>query len=207
MDQRFRFWRWYRSIPIVLMGALLALSLGLSLVPSRIVRRILFPVEHSVQINGAAARYGVDPYLVAAVIKCESNWDENAQSGAGAVGLMQLMPETAQEVARLGLVDTSAYDYSDLTDPTVNIEYGTAYLGYLQGQLGSTDEVIAAYNAGLGSVQKWNESSAQSSDTLSSSTSDFQSRIQYPETALYVQRVNDAYAHYQKLYPEGLNDI
>ncbi|MGN0287831.1 MAG: lytic transglycosylase domain-containing protein [Atopobiaceae bacterium] len=202
MDKPVRFWRWYRSLPIFCMAAMLVLSLGLSLVPSKVVRRILFPVSHSVQINGAAARHGVDPYLVAAVIRSESNWDASAESAAGAVGLMQLMPQTAQEVARMGLVDTSAYDPTDLTDPTNNIEYGTAYLAYLQSQLSTTDEVIAAYNAGLGAVQSW--SSGQSTQSVQA---DFSSLIKYPETKLYVQRVDDAYQHYQQLYPEGLSDI
>lgn len=202
MGKRVRFWRWYRAIPLTLMALMLALSLGLQFVPTTVVRRVLFPVEHATQINGSAARHDVDPYLVAAVIKCESNWDANAESAAGAVGLMQLMPSTAQEMARLGLVDSSSYSYEDLADATNNIEYGTAYLGYLEAQLGSTSEVIAAYNAGLNAVLSWNGASGASSDSSS-----FSDRITYPETRLYVQRVNDAYQHYQELYPEGLSDL
>lgn len=199
-----RFWRWYRAIPIMLMALMLTLSVGLELLPGAVVRRVFYPVEHATQINGAAARHDVDPYLVAAVIKCESNWDTNAQSAAGAVGLMQLMPSTAQEVARLGLVDASSYSYSDLSDASNNIEYGTAYLGYLQSQLGSTNEVIAAYNAGLSAVRAW---SSSGSESTSSGESSFAERIAYPETRLYVQRVSDAYQHYQELYPEGLTDL
>lgn len=195
-----RFWRWYRSIPLFLMGLMLALSLGLQFVPNAVVRGLLFPVSYATQINGAAARHDVDPYLVAAVIKCESNWDADAQSNAGAVGLMQLMPSTAQEVARLGLVDSSTYGYSDLTDPTSNIEYGTAYLGYLEQQLSSDDEVIAAYNAGLGAVQTWGQQESASGDLS------FSDLITYPETRLYVQRVEDAYQQYKDLYPEGLTN-
>lgn len=198
-----RFWRWFRAIPLTLMALMLAFSIGLDLVPSTVVRRVLFPVEYSTQINGAASRHKVDPYLVAAVIKCESNWDTNAQSSAGAVGLMQLMPSTAREVARMGLVDTRSYDANDLSDATNNIEYGTAYLGYLQDQLGNTDEVIAAYNAGLTAVRAWGTDG--SVDT--SSKSSFADRIAYPETRLYVQRVSDAYQHYRELYPEGLSDL
>lgn len=203
MSASVRFWRWYRSIPLTLMALMLALSVGLTLLPSAVVRRVLFPVEYATQINGAASRHDVDPYLVAAVIKCESNWDVSAQSAAGAVGLMQLMPSTAQEVARLGLVDSRTYSASDLSNPTNNIEYGAAYLGYLEKQLGSTDEVIAAYNAGLNMVHTWNASGT----SQASAGSSFADRIAYPETRIYVQRVNDAYQHYQSLYPEGLTDL
>lgn len=202
MGERVRFWRWYRAIPITLMALMLALSVGLQFVPSAVIRGVLFPVDYATQINASAVRHDVDPYLVAAVIKCESNWDANAQSSAGAVGLMQIMPTTAREVARMGLVDSTSYSYDDLTDPTNNIEYGTAYLGYLEGQLGDTTQVIAAYNAGLGAAQGWNASSSGDS----SSGLSFSDRITYPETRLYVQRVSDAYEHYQELYPEGLTN-
>lgn len=195
-DRGARFFRWYRTIPLLLMGLVLALSLGLSALPRSLVRTLLFPVEHAEQINSSAGRHGVDPYLAAAVIKCESDWNESARSDAGAVGLMQLMPDTAESIASMGLVDSSTYDPDDLTDAATNIEYGCAYLGYLQRQLGSQDEVIAAYNAGLGSVQSWK----------ATNTGSIAENIRYPETRFYLQRVNDAYARYQDLYPEGLVD-
>lgn len=195
-DRGARFFRWYRTIPLLLLGIVLALSLGLNALPRSLVRELLFPVEHATEINSSAARHGVDPYLAAAVIKCESDWNESARSDAGAVGLMQLMPETAESIASMGLVDTSAYDPNDLTDAATNIEYGCAYLGYLAGQFGSQDEVIAAYNAGLGSVQSWE----------SEGTGSIADNILYPETRFYLQRVNDAYTHYVQLYPEGLVD-
>lgn len=191
-----RFFRWYRTIPLLVMGLLLALSLGLNALPRTLVRSFLFPVEHAEQINASAARHGVDPYLAAAVIKCESDWNESARSEAGAVGLMQLMPQTAESIASRGLVSAAAYDPDNLTDADTNIEYGCAYLGYLEGQLGSQDEVIAAYNAGLGSVQSWKATSGGS----------IAENIQYPETRYYLQRVNDAYEHYKDLYPQGLED-
>ena len=95
----------------------------------------------------------------------------------------------------MGLVRSSAYDPTDLTDPSTNIEYGCAYLAYLSSQCDSTDEVIAAYNAGLGTVESWKEGHP----------SDFSDAITYPETKLYLQRVNDAYVHYQELYPNGIS--
>ena len=111
------------------------------------------------------------------------------------VGLMQLMPSTAKEIARLGLVDSSRYDYNRLTDPTTNIVYGVAYLGYLKRNLGNQDEVIAAYNAGIGSVSGWQ-----------SGGGDISSNIAYAETSAYLAHVNDAYRHYRELYPDELVD-
>ena len=166
---------------------------GASLLPTQIVRSVFYPVEHADVIERASQRYGVDEYLICAVIKCESNWDEQAQSSAGAVGLMQLMPSTSEAVAKMGLVDSSAYPPDNLTDAETNIMYGTAYLSYLQKNLSSRDQVIAAYNAGLGSVSKW-----------LANGDDISSQIQYSETASYLVRVNEAYDRYKQFYPDGI---
>ena len=73
-----RFWRWFRTIPIVCMLAVCVACAGASLLPTQIVRRVFYPVEHADVIERASQRYGVDEYLICAVIKCESNWDEQA---------------------------------------------------------------------------------------------------------------------------------
>lgn len=190
------FWRWYRTLPILLMTAMLALTLVVEVLPFDVVREVFFPVSYAERIDEAAHRHGVDAHLVAAVIRCESGWNETAQSGAGAVGLMQLMPDTAKSVANLGLVDTATYNPNRLTDATTNIEYGTAYLAYLQTQLATDDEVICAYNAGIGAVQGWQEAAGGGS---------FVDAIAYPETREYLQSVNEAVRQYTKYYPNGLS--
>lgn len=188
-----RFFQWFRTVPILLMGLCVALTFASNMVPDDVVRAWVYPVRYPAYVQESAERHGVDPYLVCAVIKCESDWNPEAQSQAGAVGLMQLMPATSEEVAGLGLVDASAYDAANLTDPRTNIEYGTAYLAYLQANLSTRDEVVAAYNAGLGSVRRW---TADGSEVSSS--------IEYAETAAYLARVNVAYSRYQELYPTSL---
>lgn len=95
-------------------------------------------------IRAAAARHGVDPALVKAVIHTESAFNPNARSPVGAMGLMQLMPGTARD---MGV--TNAWD------PAQNIEGGVKYLAWLQRQFRSRDHVIAAYNAGHGNVKKY----------------------------------------------------
>lgn len=197
MDTRnARFFRWYRALPLLVVGFMLALSLGIDYLPINLVRSMFFPVSYAERIDKVSERYGVDEHLVAAVIRCESGWNENAQSAAGAVGLMQIMPETARSISQMGLVDTAKYDSNNLTDPATNIEYGTAYLGYLQSELDTTDEVIAAYNAGLGAVQGW---------IAKEGSQGIPDAIEYPETRYYVQQVNEALRQYTKYYPDGMS--
>ena len=178
------------------MALLGALSVGLMPLPSRILGRYLYPVKHNEAILESSARHGVDPLLVCAIIKCESNWEDGAQSAAGAVGLMQLMPDTSRELADQGVVDPWSFDPENLTDPATNIEFGCAYLAQLSWQLGSTDEVIAAYNAGPGSVAEWLSGNEEIEELVEV--------ISYPETAVYLKRVNKAYEEYGELYTESL---
>lgn len=191
-----RFFRWYRTLPLVLMLCMVLLSVGVNFLPTKLVRSLFFPVTYAERIDDAAARYEVDPHLVAAIIRCESGWNESAQSEAGAVGLMQLMPDTAKTISGMGVVDTARFNPNNLTDPATNIEYGTALLAYLQTQLETTDEVIAAYNAGLGTVQGWLE--APGSPGIPAA-------ITYPETRHYLDRVNESVRQYTKYYPNGMS--
>lgn len=192
-----RFFRWYRTLPLVLMLCMVLLSVGVNFLPTELVRSLFFPVTYAERIDDAAARYEVDPHLVAAIIRCESGWNDSAQSEAGAVGLMQLMPDTAKTVSGMGVVDTARFNPNNLTDPATNIEYGTAMLAYLQTQLETTDEVIAAYNAGLGTVQGWLE--APGSPGIPDA-------ITYPETRHYLDRVNESVRQYAKYYPNGMSE-
>ncbi len=149
------FLRWYRVMPMLAVLITLAICLGLDRGPVTLARTFLYPVSYADQVQGSADRHGVDARLVCAVIKCESGWDSDARSSAGAVGLMQVMPSTADSLAEMGVVDDSVWDPDNLSDPATNIEYGSAYLAYLQENFSSTDEVVAAYNAGIGTVNQW----------------------------------------------------
>lgn len=120
-------------------------------------------------------RYGVDVYVTLAVISAESKFDARAVSSAGAVGLMQLMPATAEWIADKLNIE---YGYEKLFDVEYNIRLGTYYLSYLLKSF-EYEYALAAYNAGEGVVREWIEKGINVED------------IPYPETRDYVKRVKD----------------
>lgn len=192
MNRRGSFLRWYRVFPLTVVLIFGLVSFAFAFAPSLLFKS-MYPLRYEDEIAASAATHGVDPYLVAAVIRSESSWDPEASSHQGARGLMQLMPETAQDMVAKGLVDGKRYSYENLEDPTVNIEYGCAYLSYLLTYFnGATDRAIAAYNAGMGNVDGWVKQ-----DKL------LHNAITFPETQAYLVRVNMAKARYQELYPQA----
>lgn len=192
MNRRGSFLRWFRVFPLTVVLIFGLVSFAFAFAPSLLFKS-MYPLRYEDEITASAATHGVDPYLVAAVIRSESSWDPEASSHQGARGLMQLMPETAQDMVAKGLVDGKRYSYENLEDPTVNIEYGCAYLSYLLTYFnGATDRAIAAYNAGMGNVDGWAKQ-----DKL------LHNAITFPETQAYLVRVNMAKARYQELYPQA----
>lgn len=192
MNRRGSFLRWYRVFPLTVVLIFGLVSFAFAFAPSLLFKS-MYPLRYEDEITASAATHGVDPYLVAAVIRSESSWDPKASSHQGARGLMQLMPETAQDMVAKGLVDGKRYSYENLEDPTINIEYGCAYLSYLLTYFnGATDRAIAAYNAGMGNVDGWAKQ-----DKL------LHNAITFPETQAYLVRVNMAKARYQELYPQA----
>lgn len=192
MNRRGSFLRWYRVFPLTVVLIFGLVSFAFAFAPSLLFKS-MYPLRYEDEITASAASHGVDPYLVAAVIRSESSWDPEASSHQGARGLMQLMPETAQDMVAKGLVDGKRYSYENLEDPAINIEYGCAYLSYLLTYFnGATDRAIAAYNAGMGNVDGWAKQ-----DKL------LHNAITFPETQAYLVRVNMAKARYQELYPQA----
>ncbi len=165
------------------------ISLAFVAAPSQLVKP-LYPLSYETYIKEASAAYGLSPFLTAAVIEVESGWDADALSSRGAEGLMQLLPETAQDMIDKGLVDGSEYSAEDLFDPETNIRFGCAYLRYLLDYFdGSVDQAIAAYNAGMGYVDLWSLE-----ETV------LHNAITFPETQAYLIHVLTAYDRYTELY-------
>ena len=153
--------------------------------------RRLYPKKYEDVILKYAEEYGLEPELVFAVIKCESNFDEGAVSRANAYGLMQITHETMEwAAARHGHKETGL----SLTDPDTNVRYGCAILSLLKDEFSDTSVVLAAYNAGRSRVKGWLDDPELSSDgkTLG--------HIPYRETRGYVAKVIKAYKIYQTIY-------
>jgi soluble lytic murein transglycosylase len=141
--------------------------------------RFRYPLRYSAIVRARARAEGLDPALLAAVIYQESKFHPSARSASGAIGLMQLTPSTARGIAlRTG---GTAFRVSDLTDPEINIRYGTWYLHDLFAKYRSLRLVLAAYNAGQGNVDRWRAAGEG---------------IQFPETRAYVSHVE----HLQRVY-------
>jgi len=149
--------------------------------------RTRYPLQYEQIIRGHAANYGLDPALLAAVVYVESRFDPNARSDAGALGLMQLLPETAKGIAlRTG---GSRFVVADLRDPEINVRYGAWYLDHLRHRYGDIETALAAYHAGQGNVDRWRR------DRLG---------IAFPETRDYVAEVERIKRLYADAYSAEL---
>ena len=152
------------------------------------------PQRYSDYVRQYAYEYNVPESLIYAVIKVESNFDANAYSSAGAMGLMQMMPSTFKEMTSDKYLGENL-DVDELFDPEVSIRYGTYYLKYLHEWFdGNWDNAIAAYNGGMGNVKEW-LSSSEYSDGEGNLT-----YIPFKETRNYVEKVKKARKTYQELY-------
>lgn len=180
------------AVVVVAVGAVLRDQL-----PSALARR-LYPLPYKTQIADAAARHGVDPYLVAAVVKAESGFDPGATSGAGAVGLMQVMPDTADWIVARD--DWRGAATPNLRDPADSIELGTYYLAFLLDRFKDVSTALAAYNAGQGIVEKW-LADRPASPAAGVPTTLAAGDIPFPETQGFVERVQRFRERYREIYP------
>ena len=150
--------------------------------------RLRYPLRYEAIVRTHARNYDLPPALLAAVIYSESKFDASARSQAGAVGLMQLLPETAKGIA----VRTGGHGFvvDDLVDPEINVRYGAWYLRHLLDRYdGDVPTALAAYHAGQGNVDSWRRQGVG---------------IQFPETRAYVKRVLDAEEVYASAYADEL---
>jgi soluble lytic murein transglycosylase len=149
--------------------------------------RLWYPLPYASIVRGHARHYELDPALLAAVIYAESKFHADARSTSGAIGLMQLLPDTAKGIA----VHTggTAFRLSDLEDPELNVRYGAWYLRHLIEKYGDERTALAAYNAGQQNVDEWRAHGEP---------------IQFPETRHYVSRVESLRGIYRKAYAAQL---
>ena len=170
-----------------------SLSLAVESPPSPETLRLRYPLAYWDAVRRHAAENGLDPYLVLSLMRQESMFKPGAVSSANALGLMQLLHETARnEASLMGLPEPEA---RQLFDPELNIRLGVHHLkGLLEHHAHSEAKALAAYNAGKKAVERWTRNFASTEDV------EFIERISYRETRQYVKAVLRNYHAYRRLY-------
>lgn len=180
------------ALLILIVTALLLLSvIGVSIIIhiEKKIEEKSYPLEYYEIVEQNSSDFGVPMNVIFGVILTESSFEPSAVSKTGAVGLMQIMPETFADLQRrLG----DEYDDDMLFDPEVNIRYGTYYLSYLYDIFGDWEMTYAAYNGGMGNVRKWLADERYSKDGKLVN-------IPFAETEAYVKKVSSASEKYKEI--------
>jgi soluble lytic murein transglycosylase len=177
----------YAVVALGLVVALAATAFSLEQSKPGWYAQLRYPLSYEHVIRGHAENYDLDPALLAAVIYRESKFDADARSSSGAIGLMQLLPDTAKGIA----VHTGGQKFvvEDLYDPEINVRYGSFYLRRLLRKYDDERLALAAYNAGQANVDRWIEEGGE---------------IQFPETQQYVDEVLELRDVYARAYGDEL---
>ncbi len=159
-----------------------------------------YPISYQNLILKYSKQFNVDPYLVAAIINVESNFDKNAISHREARGLMQISPITGRWAAETLSIEDFSLD--KLFEPDINIMIGTWYLNMLSQEFNNNIQLIlAAYNGGSGNVSKWLEDEKYCEDGVNLK------KIPFKETEEYVEKVLKNYQMYKILYKDEFNNV
>ncbi|MBS4537199.1 lytic transglycosylase domain-containing protein [Clostridium sp. D2Q-11] len=156
------------------------------------IGRIIYPLNYKDYILIYSDKYNIDPNLIASIIDVESNFNEEAVSPKGAIGLMQILPETAKWIAEQN--DMKEYEDWMLYKPDINIKMGVWYVDNLLMQFKDLDLALAAYNGGSGNVTKWLQDKKYSEDGKELKD------IPFKETKDYVKKVKFKKKIYKFLY-------
>jgi len=176
---------------IKLLLAVLLIYAAVLNIPSLL--KLLYPIEHKEIIIKYGQMHKVDPLLLAALIKTESNFEPRAESRKGAKGLMQITPSTGEWIAKT--IGVNDYNEDMLFDPETNIMLGSWYIEHLTNYYkGSFELVFAAYNGGRGNVDKWLKDKNLSSDGMTLDT------IPFFETKKYLEKLKKNYNIYKMIY-------
>jgi soluble lytic murein transglycosylase len=173
----------------VVLAAVVAVGAWFLLAPPDIVQRQRYPLRYRAIVTGHARNYRLEPALLAAVIYAESKFRADAKSESGAIGLMQLLPSTADGIALH--TGGSQFRRDDLYNPEINVRYGAWYLRHLLDKYGDEKTALAAYNAGQHNVDRWQARG---------------SGIRFSETRAYVERVEDLKRIYRDVWRSELGE-
>ena len=159
------------------------------------ILKIIYPIKYENFVENYSTKYEVDKNLIYAIIKAESNFNQQAVSNKEAKGLMQLMPQTAEDIAKKLDIEVPKEEISKkLLEPEFNINLGTKYISNLLAKYSNIELALTAYNAGSGNVDTWVENG-----TLMADGSNIEN-IPYKETNNYVRKILRDYEIYKKLY-------
>ena len=171
---------------------LIFIMLIIMILNSKFLMKKIYKTEFGEYVEKYSQENNVDPLMIYALIKTESNFDEGATSNKGACGLMQIMDNTAREIAQNTLME---YESGiTLYNPENNIKIGIKYFAELRKTFGNDEIALAAYNAGSGNVNKWIEEGIINADGSNIEN------IPYKETNLYVRKTLRNYKIYKYLY-------
>ena len=175
---------------VVLAGALLGAFAVLQSAQPGWWERLWYPLRYEPIVRGHARNYHLDPALLAAVIYQESKFKAGAKSKSGAIGLMQLLPDTAKGIALH--TGGTKFRVEDLYDPEINVRYGAWYLQHLIQKYRDERTALAAYNAGQDNVDQWRRAGEG---------------IMFAETRAYVDRVEKLKRIYRRAYGAELGAL
>lgn len=182
---------------VLAMLFVLAVIVGIyfALKTTPVQKKYIYPYPYQAVVLKYSEARGLDSALVASVIMSESKFKERAHSHRGAIGLMQIMPETAKWIAKS--MDDRDFSLEKLENPETNIRYGTWYLAHLRQEFAYNDVLtLSAYNAGRGTVHEWMNTYGWGFDFHHIE------EIPYEETKNYVLKVLKNRSKYEKLYPK-----
>ena len=174
------------------------LAAGGEKLPNELLK-VLFPIDYWPLIKRYSNEHQLDPYVVAALIAQESTFTADVKSAANAYGLMQLLPSTGRQYAKM--LHLPKFSLGMLTTAESNIKMGTAYFADLVKQFGGLHFALATYNAGPSRIAKWIAAKP------GLERDEFIDDIPFPETQNYVKRILGTAEDYRRLYgPEGSAD-
>lgn len=152
-------------IPIILIIAFLVLAGFLMNRSAKLLEKAAFPLDYREIVEEKSGEYGVPLSVTFAVIRTESGFDPNAESYAGARGLMQITEVAFDWISKLRKIDDKTFD--SMYDPETNIDYGVWFLAHLYEEFGDWETVYVAYNAGHNAARRWLSDEENSSDGVS----------------------------------------
>lgn len=186
----------YKIIAVIAILVIVVIIIAKVFNIEQIILQNIYPKKYEEYVEKYAEENNIDPLLIFSIIKAESNFKENAESSSGAVGLMQLMEETAKEIAES--MDEPILEKEDLKEAKTNIKIGIKYYSILQKNYdGNMLLALTAYNAGIGNVNTWIKNGIIKSDG-----SDIEN-IPYKETNMYVRKIIRNYKMYNKIYTKN----